>query len=99
MLVLSSLEPVTSDEISVGNSYILLSSAQEQIYMLQDCNIEYIKIFGRPSNYGLFSCNVEEVHAPTERYMPFFECEGTKGMYKHTPGSTLESDLAIDWSR
>lgn len=98
LLLLSNLEPVASDEISTGKSYILLSSAQEQIYLLKDCDIEFIKIFGRPPNYGMFSCNIEETYESVSQSVPFFKC-GTQGMYKHAPKLDVIGDLAIDWSR
>lgn len=98
MLLLSHLEPVVSDEIDLGNSYILLSAAQEQIYILRNSDIEYIKLFGRPQNYGMFSCKIEEVDGAIDQSAPFCACD-TPGMYKHSPDKSERTDLVIDWSR
>ena len=100
MILLSHLEPITSDMVVPGQPSILLSKAQNQLYMLKDCDMRYIKIFGRPSNYGLYSCDVEEI--PFDEYtgapVPFYTCS-IDGMYKFDPSRDGVFDLSIDWSR
>lgn len=100
MLLLSRLEPVTSEEITVGTKYVLLSEAQEQLYLLTDPEIRFVKIFGRPIKYGLYACVIENVdRCPSkEKSVPFFGCR-TTNMYKYKPHSYEDCDLSIDWSR
>lgn len=98
MLLLYNLEPVLSEEVQPGTRYILLSSAQEQIYLLEDCDIKYISIFGRPHNYGMFACSVDSVDKQPSSTTAFTRCPSIDGMFKHAPDCTENADLIIDWS-
>lgn len=100
MLLLSHLVPVTSEEIVVGSKYVLLSEAQEQLYLLNEPETRFISIFGRPVKYGLYECVIDVVdRCPSkEKSVPFFECTHA-GLYKYKPHSYEDCDLSIDWSR
>lgn len=98
MLLLYNLEPVLSEEVQPGTRYILLSSAQEQIYLLEDYVLTYIRIFGRPHNYGMFSCSIDSVDKHPSNTTAFTRCPYIDGMFKHAPDCVKNADLVIDWS-
>lgn len=98
MLLLYNLEPVLSEEVQPGTRYILLSSAQEQIYLLEDCVLKYIRIFGRPHNYGIFSCSIDSTDKQPPNATAFTRCPYIDGMFKHAPDCVKNADLVIDWS-
>lgn len=100
MILLSRLAPVTSEETTLGANYVLLSEAQEQLYIMTEADIRFIQLFGRPVKYGLYSCVIEEADKPPvkDKSVPFYECK-IIGMYKYEPRSLVPCDLSIDWSR
>lgn len=98
MLLLYNLDPVLSEEVQTGTRYILLSSAQEQIYLLEDCDVKYIRIFGRPHNYGMFSCSIDSVDKQPPNTPAFTRCPSIEGMFKHAPDCAKNADLVIDWT-
>lgn len=97
MIILSTLVPVTSEEMVLDKSYIILSSAEQQIYILSDSDKKFVKLFGRPSNYSLFSCTIDmHSYLTVDDTTTFSECE-CPGLYKHVEKRGIEGDLAIIW--
>ena len=97
MIVLSNLVPVSVEEMILDKTYIILSSSEEQIYILSDSDKKFVKLFGRPSNYSVFSCDIDErVDLEVKDTTTFSECD-CPGLYKHVKKRGIEGDLAIIW--
>lgn len=93
------IAPVIYKEVSLGIQYILMSEVRGEVYVLSEDEIRFIKKFGRPEKWGLYSCIMDEVSddSVTDQQVPFCDTP-MKRSYEICHHSLGHATMVIDWN-